>query len=522
MSEPPPGRSADQAAAGAATVVIHGHFYQPPRENPWTGQVGPEPSATPFENWNERIAAECYAPLAEAGVPEWMSFDIGSTLARWLEAERPAIHDAFVEADRASRKRFGHGAAVATPYHHIILPLASRREKETEIRWGLLDFERRFGRRAEGMWLPETAVDVATLEALAAEGVAFTILAPHQAETSDHGPAPVGRVRLGQGRSIAVFLYDGRLSHGVAFGALLQGHDDWFNELLALAGGGASLIALATDGETFGHHHRGADGALAQVISNIRSSAKLRLGNFASILAASSELPEVALREPTSWSCAHGVERWRADCGCRAAPETASQQQWRKPLRVALESLASGLDGAYAELAPSRLSSPDRTLAEMGRVMGTPGGLRGLAAERSAGGAQAEALALLEMMRDRAAMFTSCGWFFDDIAGIEALQVLGFAAHAIERLGAVAPERAADLERTFVEGLGAAPANDPQDGNGAHLYERLVRSVHFEDDGSPGAGPPPRQAGAGPSPARTGAAPETGGDPEARTGGRRE
>ena len=570
MSEPPSGRPADQAAANAATVVIHGHFYQPPRENPWTGQVGPEPSAAPFENWNERIAAECYAPLAEAGVPEWMSFDIGSTLARWLEVERPAVHDAFVEADRASRKRFGHGAAVATPYHHIILPLASRREKETEIRWGLLDFERRFGRRAEGMWLPETAVDRATLEALAAEGVAFTILAPHQAETSDHGPAPVGRVRLGRGRSIAVFLYDGRLSHGVAFGALLQGSDDWFDELLASAGGDASLIALATDGETFGHHHRGADGALAQVISNIRSSAKLRLGNFASVLAASPELPEVALREPTSWSCAHGVERWRADCGCRAAPETASQQQWRKPLRAALESLASGLDGAYAELAPGRLSSPDRALAEMGRAMGTPGGMRGLAvksaaadqsttadrtsraglgglaagsaagdrpavtdraspaqsgapaAERSVGGAQAEALALLEMMRDRAAMFTSCGWFFDDIAGIEALQVLGFAAHAIERLGAVAPERAADLERTFVEGLGAAPANDPQDGNGAHLYERLVRSVHFEDDGSPGAGPPPRQAGAGPSPARTGAAPETGGDPEARTGGRRE
>ncbi len=456
-----------------AAVVIHGHFYQPPREDPWTDRIRREPTAAPFDNWNERIAAECYAPLAEAGAFEWLSFDLGPTLARWLEREHPNVHDGFVRGDRASRARLGQGNAVAQPYHHIILPLASRREKQTEVRWGLRDFERRFGRPPEGLWLPETAVDMATLEVLAAEGVAFTILAPHQ--IAEPPPGGVGRIRLGGGREISVFVYDGGLSHGVAFGALLEGRDTWIDGLQASAHGGASLIALATDGETFGHHHRGADRTLMRVISRVRTHRELRLENFASVLARAGAPPQVTLREPSSWSCAHGVERWRADCGCRLAPHLDSQQRWRAPLRTALESLAAGLDEAYETLARGRVSEPRRTLLQLGEGLGAPAGLAELAREVAEEGAGEDTLALAEMMRDRAAMFTSCAWFFDDVAGIETTQVLGYAAHALDRLGGLAPARAAELERSFVEGLASAPTNDPEVGSAAAIYQREFR-----------------------------------------------
>ena len=458
-----------------ATVVLHGHFYQPPREDPWTDRVRTEPGAAPFENWNERIAAECYEPLARAGAFDWLSFDLGPTLARWLEGERPDVHDGFVRGDRASRARLGYGNAIAQPYHHIILPLASRREKETEVRWGLRDFERRFGRRAEGMWLPETAVDTQTLDVLAAEGVAFTILAPHQVAEVPAGG--VGRARLAGGREIAVFIYDGGLSHGVAFGALLDGRDAWFEALRSASGRETPFVALATDGETFGHHHRGADRTLMRVIRRARESGEVKIGNFASALAAAGEVPLVTLEEPTSWSCAHGVERWRSECGCRMAPHLDSQQRWRGPLREALQSLAAGLDEAYAELAPGRLPDPDRALEALGEVLGARPALEDFAARAAgartgSGERRDEALALLEVARDRAAMFTSCAWFFDDVAGLEVKQVLGYAAHALDRLRRLAPERAEALETALVSDLAKAPANDADLANAAAVYER--------------------------------------------------
>ena len=455
-------------------MVLHGHFYQPPREDPWTDRIRSEPSAAPFGNWNERITAECYEPLARAGAFEWLSFDLGPTLARWLERERPDVHEGFVRGDRASRERLGYGNALAQPYHHIILPLASRREKETEVRWGMADFERRFGRRADGMWLPETAVDTATLEVLAAEGVAFTILAPHQVANVPDGGA--GRVRLGGGREIAVFVYEGELSHGVAFGALLDGRDAWFEALRSAAGRGASVVALAADGETFGHHHRGADRTLMRVISRARESGEVEIGNFASALAGGGELPFVTLEEPTSWSCAHGVERWRSECGCRMAPHLDSRQHWRAPLREALETLAAGLDEACATLAPRRLAEPRQALATLGGVLGDPSGLEDFATGAAREDCREEALCLLELARDRAAMFTSCAWFFDDVAGIEATQVLGYAAHALDRLHGLAPERAEALEAAFVADLARAPANDADIGNAAEVYGREFRS----------------------------------------------
>lgn len=465
-----PGRSSTDPSARPARVVLHGHFYQPPRDDPWTDRTRTEPTAAPFSNWNERISAECYAPLAAAGAFAWLSFDLGPTLGRWLERERPEVHEGFVQGDRESRARWGHGNAIAQPYHHIILPLASRREKETEVRWGLRDFERRFGRRAEGLWLPETAVDTPTLEILAAEGVAFTVLAPHQvAEPPSSG---LGRVRLGGGREISVFVYDGGLSHGIAFGALLEGGDAWFEALRAAAEDGARLVALATDGETFGHHHRGADRALLRVIERIRRSREARLANFASVLASTGEPPTVTLREPSSWSCAHGIERWRADCGCKLAPHVESQQRWRGPLRAALEGLAAGLGEAYGALAPGRLTEPGRSAADLGAVLGAPEGLGAFARTAAADGGSEEALALIEIIRDRAAMFTSCAWFFDDVAGIEPTQVLGYAAHALDRLATLAPERAAALETEFLEALAGAEANDATLGSAAGLYAR--------------------------------------------------
>ena len=455
-------------AAGPAAVVIHGHFYQPPRDDPWTDRTRTEPTAAPFDNWNERITAECYAPLAAAGAFAWLSFDLGPTLARWLERERPEVHEGFVRGDRDSRARLGHGNAIAQPYHHIILPLASRREKETEVRWGLRDFERRFGRCAEGLWLPETAVDTPTLEVLAAGGVAFTILAPHQ--VVEPPPGGLGRVRLGGGREISVFVYDGRLSHGVAFGELLEGGDAWFEALRAAADAGVGLVALATDGETFGHHHRGADRALLGIIARVRRSRRAKLENFASVLARAGETPVVRLREPSSWSCAHGVERWRADCGCKMAPHEESRQRWRGPLRTALDGLATGLREAYGSLAPGRLSEPGPAVVDLGAFLGTPDGLEAFARAAAAEGEGDKALALLQIVRDRAAMFTSCAWFFDDVAGIEPTQVLGYAAHALDRLATLAPERAAALEASFLEALAAAEANDPDVASAADIY----------------------------------------------------
>ncbi len=462
-----------------ASVVLHGHFYQPPREDPWTGRIPPQPDAAPHENWNVRIAEECYAPLARLGVFDWMSFDIGPTLADWLERRRPEVHDAVRAGDRAGLERTGHGNALAQPYHHVILPLASERDKRLEVRWGLDDFERRFGRRAEGMWLPETAVDHPTLQVLARAGVAFTVLAPHQV-----GSVPrsrLGRVSLGDGLEIAVFVYDGALSHGVAFGELLKNPRAWVARIERAAEGGEELVAIATDGETFGHHHRGADRRLATVIRALRSRTDLRLENFASRLAAATELEEVTLIEPTSWSCAHGIERWRSDCGCKMAPEKTSQQAWRAPLREALEWLAGELDDHFRAWAPGWLSDPDGARRGLGRVLG--GGAAEMARYAQAAaaprdGAAAHARILLDLARDASAMFTSCGWFFDDVGGLEAEQVLRYAAHAVDAVAALDPERARRLDEELARRLASAPSNDPEIGDAGRLYREGIRAAH--------------------------------------------
>ncbi len=461
------------------TVVIHGHFYQPPREDPWTGTIPQESTASPFPNWNERITHECYAPLARSRAFKWMSFDIGPTLASWLEREHPDVHNAMLAADRASRERVGFGNALAQPFHHIILPLASAKEKRTEIRWGLRDFERRFGRPADGMWLPETAVDVPTLEALAAEAVAFTVLAPHQLVAVPSGG--VGRAALPGGRSIDICTYDGELSHGMAFGALLQGGSEWFNALEARAQDGPEWIALAADGETFGHHHPGSERVLMGVLQRIANTPGFEVGNFSSVLERArvrrSGLEEVQIHEPSAWSCAHGVDRWRTECGCKAAPERAWRQTWRGHLRDALETLAKGLDEAWSKLAPGFLRDPEATFEHLGEVLGGPGTIAGLAEQTAFQGRYDAARALIEIQRDRAAMFTSCAWFFDDVAGVEGTLVVRYAAHALSRLKGIAPEVGQELEREFMDRLRDAESNDPDIRDASVVYRGVCRAV---------------------------------------------
>jgi alpha-amylase/alpha-mannosidase (GH57 family) len=459
------------------SVVIHGHFYQPPREDPWLDEVETEASAAPFHDWNRRIERECYRAVVAARLyaPDGriarivntlasISFNFGPTLLEWLEREAPATYAAVLAADRVSRERHdGHGNAIAMPYHHAILPLASRRDKRTEVRWGIADFRRRFGREPVGMWLPETAVDPETLDTLAAEGIRFTILAPHQVERAPASGLP-GWYRTPGGRSIALFVYDGAISHGVAFGSLLKDAPAWAKQLLGAErpGGGPRLVAVATDGETYGHHHRFGEVALAWLLRQLEQRRDVRVENFAAVLARHPPDHEVQLVAPTSWSCAHGVERWRADCGCRMAPERPTQQRWRAPLRGALDWLAGELHARFEREGAELFADPWAARDDYGAVVSLDGASLGrFVAERlrraDDAAAAVRARELLELERNALRMFTSCGWFFDDIAGIESVQILRYAARAIELAGTDAPR----LEAGVLERLAAAEANEP-------------------------------------------------------------
>jgi alpha-amylase/alpha-mannosidase (GH57 family) len=439
-------------------VVIHGHFYQPPRHNPWTGVIDPEPTAAPDHDWNVRITRECYAPLAALRAAngrhalsayDWLSFDVGPTLLEWLERESPDVVDAIVAGDRASRERLGHGNAMAMPYHHVILPLLSRRDKRTEVRWGIRDFRRRFGRMPTGMWLPETAVDLETLDVLAEEGIAFTVLAPQQVRQAPPAGRP-GRVRTSSGRGIALFVYDGTLAHGAAFGGLVNDAARFEQAILERE---AEVVSLATDGETFGHHHKEGAATLGALLSRLTHRLDVRVENYASVLAAYPPAADLTLVEPSSWSCAHGIERWRSDCGCRTEP---SQQAWRAPLRDAIEWLTQEVHALYER--------------EGRGLPGGPWAFRDAAAPAGSDGPGHDAN-LVEMERNVLRAHTSCGWFFDDFAGLEGRQVLRFAARAITLSGPEAPR----LESGILERLAAAPSNDPGVGTARDFYLRRIK-----------------------------------------------
>lgn len=490
----------DRADRTDRFVCIHGHFYQPPRENPWLESVERQDSAYPYHDWNARIAAECYAPNARAAVLDdegWVvtmtsnyeriSFDLGPTLLKWLADERPTIHDAVVEADRRSADRFGgHGSAMALPYNHTILPLDHPRDRRTQIRWGIADFRHRFGRDPEGMWLPETAVDVETLEALAEHGIRFTVLAPHQVarvRSLDGGDwRDVERLdgrgpylqRLPSGRSIALYFYHGSVSHDMAFGGLLQDGRVLAGQLLRLARR-PGIAHVAIDGETFGHHHRHGEMALAAALDAIDADAGVALTNYAHHLAHHPPREEVQVAEETSWSCAHGIERWRSDCGCNAGRDPTWHQRWRRPLREALRGLRERLAKVYESRSQGLLRDPWAARDDYIHVVldRSPHNLDAFLEKHAEEGAdRVRILRLLEMQRHALLMFTSCGWFFDDVSGIETTQVLQYAARAVQLAEELTDD---DVEGPFLDALRQAPSNHPHHHDAAAVYDAFVR-----------------------------------------------
>lgn len=471
-------------------VVLHGHFYQPPREDPWTDTVPAEPTAAPFHDWNQRIHEECYRSVTAArllasdgrvrgflNTLTRMSFDAAPTLLRWLERETPATYGAFLDADRGGMRRTGHGNALATSYHHVILPLASPRDRRTEIRWGVRDFRRRFGRDPEGFWLPEAAVDLPTLEAVADEGLAFVVLGSSQVVEAPPRGLP-GRVSLGGDRSMAVFVYDGGLSHGVSFGGLLRDASAWADALMAhRSADGPALASLATDGETFGHHHTFGEMALANVLVRLEAEPHVRVTNFAAVLAERGAEHPVEVVAPSSWSCPHGVDRWRRDCGCRTDPSVPTSQAWRGPLRRGLARLGEELARIYADAMAPLVPDPGATMDRYVEVADADLPARIDFLDREAGRSQGEgerrtALEALEMAREGLRMFTSCAWFFDDLARLEPILALRSASRALDLAG---PE-ARTLEDELINTLRDASSNDPSEGDGAGVWARHVRS----------------------------------------------
>ena len=471
-------------------VCVHGHFYQPPREDPWTGKVRREASAAPFHDWNERITAESYAPNSDNY--SRISFNFGPTLLSWMEDNARDVYRQILEADSVSRERFsGHGSALAQAYGHMILPLASLRDKRTQVYWGIRDFEHRFRRSPEGLWLPETAVDTETLEALAEAGIRFTILSPHQAlrwrdmgqvgwQEAD-GTLDTRRpyeARLPSGRRLALFFYDGAASQRIAFGGLAAGPEQLARGLLDRFGGGDAdqIVSVATDGETYGHHFQGGDRVLARALSLIESDDSVRLTNFSEYLASHPPRQEVRIRENSSWSCPHGVGRWKEDCGCSTGEHPGWKQSWRAPLRGALDLLRRDLDAIYEHETRGLFRDPWTTRDDsIALVLGESDPAAFL--ERHAGrpldsGDSSLAFDLLEMQRCAMSMFTSCGWFFEDPAGLETRQVLRYAARAIELARKVS---GALLDEEFRGRLESAASNVPEAGDVRRIYEESRR-----------------------------------------------
>jgi alpha-amylase/alpha-mannosidase (GH57 family) len=486
-------------------VCIHGHFYQPPRENPWLDVVETQDSAAPYHDWNERITRECYAPNTRSRLLNdrgqivnllnnyaWISFNFGPTLLQWMEQSAPGVLREIIEADRLSReRRGGHGNALAQVYNHMIMPLASERDKRTQVRWGIADFRHRFGRDPEGLWLAETAVDTPTLEVLAREGIKFTILAPSQAKRwrkigekswteipNGIDPSRAYLRRLPSGRSIALFFYDGLIAPQVAFERLLDNGDQFLSRLLGGfddARDHPQLVHIATDGESYGHHHPHGDMALAYALSRLIDHPEVRLTNYGEFLERHPPRWEVEIHEKSSWSCAHGVERWRADCGCKTRWDW--HQRWRAPLRQAMDGLKEQIDHLFGTRGRECFPNPwaardtyiqviiDRSEKSVDRFL-QQHGHPDLDASQVR-----DALYLLEMQHDAMLMYTSCGWFFDEISGLETTQCLHYAARAIE----LAKHFQRDFEEPFVTALEAAPSNLPRFGNGRGVWEQLIR-----------------------------------------------
>ncbi len=487
-------------------LCIHGHFYQPPRENAWLEEIELQQSAAPYHDWNARICAECYSPNALARVLNGkkelvqltnnyahISFNFGPTLLSWLEEKEPEVYQAILEADRQSQSHFsGHGSAIAQAYNHMILPLANGHDKETQIKWGIYDFEKRFGRKPEALWLAETACNTETLEVLAANGMKFVILAPGQClrvrklgekDWQEVGggvdPKRAYQCNLPSGRKIALFFYDGPISQGIAFADTLSSGEKFAARLLSTynTGDEAQLMHIATDGETYGHHQKFAEMALAYCLKTVEENPEVQLTVYGEFLEKNPPQYEAQIRENSSWSCFHGIERWRADCGCNSGMHAGWHQKWRAPLRQALDFIRDEMIYTFENVGKEYFKNVwdarndyielilDRSLDAQHKFF-----LRH--ATEKAWNNRSTALMLLEMQRMAMLMYTSCGWFFDEISGLETVQIMQYACRALELNKTICGK---DLEPQFIKRLESAPSNLPSLKTGAEAYRRYVQ-----------------------------------------------
>ncbi|MFC1915065.1 DUF3536 domain-containing protein, partial [Chloroflexota bacterium] len=490
-------------------ICIHGHFYQPPRENAWLEYIELQDSAYPYHDWNERITAECYEPNTTSRILDdedfitkivsnyaKMSFNFGPTLLAWIDKYDPAVYQAIIEADRQSQQNFsGHGSALAQAYNHIIMPLANHRDRYSQVLWGIRDFEHRFGRQPEGMWLPETAVDIETLEIMAELGIKFTILAPQQAGrvrelgmdkwkkvgNSSIDPTRAYVTNLPSGHQMNLFFYDGPISQAIAFEDLLKSGEAFAKRLTDAftdTRDWPQLVHIATDGETYGHHHRFGDMALAFTLNHIESNNLAKITNYGEYLEMYPPTHEVEIIEKTSWSCAHGVDRWWSDCGDNSGAHPKWNQAWRTPLRESLDWLRDAMTGQYEEKTRLFLKDPwvarddyidiilDHSPENVTKFLNKHAAYELNEAERIT------TLKLLELQRHAMLMYTSCGWFFDDLSGIETVQVIQYAGRVVQLAQELFSN---DTEQHFLGLLEKAKSNIPEQGDGRRIYENYVR-----------------------------------------------
>jgi alpha-amylase/alpha-mannosidase (GH57 family) len=490
-------------------ICIHGHFYQPPRENAWLEQIELQDEAYPYHDWNERITAECYAPNSVSRILDRegfitevtnnyarISFDFGPTLLVWLEKYAPDVYQAVLDADRESKGRFsGHGSALAQAYNHMIMPLANRHDKYTQVRWGIHDFERRFGRRPEGMWLPETAVDLESLDIMAELGIQFTILAPRQASrvreigseawedvSGGHiNPTMAYTLNTPSGRELSVFFYDDPISRAVAFEGLLSDGETFAHRLtdaFSEEHDGYQCVNIATDGETYGHHHRFGDMALAFALHYIESNNLAQITNYGEFLEKHPPTHEVEIFENTSWSCVHGIERWRSDCGCNTGGHPKWNQAWRAPLRQAMDWLRDAVAPQYEEKARQFVKDPWVARDDYINVIldRTPENVRQFLSQHAthelSDSERISLIKLLELQRHAMLMYTSCGWFFDELSSIGTVQVIQYAGRVVQLAGELFGD---NTELHFLEILALAKSNIQELGDGRTIYEKSVK-----------------------------------------------
>ncbi len=492
-------------------LAIHGHFYQPPRENPWLEAVELQPSALPCHDWNERVNNECYAPNSVSKVVnnknevmsivnnyEYMSFNFGPTLLSWMEEFAPTAYERIIKADiKSVEDHNGHGNAIAQVYNHMIMPLANELDKQTQVKWGIKDFEYRFGRKPEGMWLAETAVDDDTLRVLEENGIKFTILSPFQAKCvkkidennwqdvswGNIDPARSYRyyIKSAPGKFIDLFFYDGAISKSVAFDELLTDGNKFLKRLqdgISYDRNYPQLVNIATDGESYGHHTKFGDMALAFVMAMKVKDSGFTVTNYAEYLDKYRSDWQVQIKDVSSWSCSHGVGRWCEDCGCSTGGHAGWNQKWRRPLRDAMDYLRDSVTPLFKEYGQKYFKDflsarynyidviLDRSITNV-RQFQQEYFLPDLSEED-----KVNAMKLLEMQRQAMLMYTSCGWFFCEISGIETVQIMKYAARVIQLAQDFTDN---DFETKYLEILSAAQSNYKEIGNGKDIYERFVK-----------------------------------------------